>query len=123
MRHRGFESNEVTQHVLFTVFMIAVCFSSFLLSFVVYLRNDSFTFKAHREKQNVYAVNCIHFHPYGTFATCGSDGSFHVCVFTITFLPISDIICKKSFSFQGLLLDLSLSLPSLSPPLLLFVPH
>jgi len=44
-------------------------------------QNDSsknFAFKCHRQENNVYAVNDIVFHPvFGTFATCGSDGTFH----------------------------------------------
>jgi len=37
-----------------------------------------FAFKCHRTARNqVYAVNDIAFHPLGTFATCGSDGTFH----------------------------------------------
>eukprot|EP00210_Caulerpa_lentillifera_P005952 g5687.t1 len=47
------------------------------------LASNNFTFKCHRQtesgsKQEVYAVNAIKVHPtYGTFVTCGSDGSFH----------------------------------------------
>lgn len=42
---------------------------------------DNFAFKCHRteeknRQQECYAVNCISFHPYGTFATAGSDGSY-----------------------------------------------
>ncbi|CAM9478127.1 unnamed protein product [Chrysoparadoxa australica] len=42
-----------------------------------------FAFKCHRENTNikdqaqVFAVNDISFHPYGTFATAGADGTFH----------------------------------------------
>jgi len=37
-----------------------------------------FAFKCHRDKSDVFAVNAISFHPqYGTFATAGSDGTFH----------------------------------------------
>jgi len=37
----------------------------------------NFAFKCHRVGEEVYAVNSISFHPkYGTFATCGSDGSW-----------------------------------------------
>jgi len=37
----------------------------------------NFAFKCHRIGDEVYAVNNICFHPkYGTFATCGSDGSW-----------------------------------------------
>jgi mRNA export factor len=45
--------------------------------------NDSdsgknFAFKCHRENDDVYAVNGIAFHRgFGTFATCGSDGTCH----------------------------------------------
>eukprot|EP00028_Trichosphaerium_sp_Am-I-7-wt_P013935 CAMPEP_0168510972 /NCGR_PEP_ID=MMETSP0405-20121227/1811_1 /TAXON_ID=498012 /ORGANISM="Trichosphaerium sp, Strain Am-I-7 wt" /LENGTH=278 /DNA_ID=CAMNT_0008528967 /DNA_START=128 /DNA_END=964 /DNA_ORIENTATION=+ len=40
--------------------------------------SDNFAFKCHREGKNVHAVNCIAFNSqYGTFATCGSDGTFH----------------------------------------------
>ena len=35
---------------------------------------DSFAFKCHRQQQDVYSVNAIAFHPYGTFATVGGDG-------------------------------------------------
>lgn len=52
-------------------------------------RKSGFSFKCHRDSKgtravgassqsNVYAVNCIAFHPvYGTFVSAGSDGSFH----------------------------------------------
>lgn len=48
-------------------------------------KSSSFSFKCHRfhiEKvqpptHEVYAVNAISFHPFGTFATCGSDGMFN----------------------------------------------
>jgi len=35
---------------------------------------ESFAFKCHRQQQDVYSVNDICFHPYGTFATVGGDG-------------------------------------------------
>jgi mRNA export factor len=36
---------------------------------------ESFAFKCHRQESNVYSVNGIAFnHPFGTFATIGSDG-------------------------------------------------
>jgi len=39
---------------------------------------DNFAFKCHRDNQDIYAVDCITFHPtYGTFATTGSDGTFN----------------------------------------------
>jgi len=41
------------------------------------LNNPTAPFKCHRIKTSVYAVNDIAFHPLGTFATCGSDGTFH----------------------------------------------
>uniref|UniRef100_A0A6B2LAI3 Uncharacterized protein n=1 Tax=Arcella intermedia TaxID=1963864 RepID=A0A6B2LAI3_9EUKA len=37
----------------------------------------NFAFKCHRNKNDIYAVNDLAFHPLGTFATCGSDGTFH----------------------------------------------
>ncbi|RHZ56997.1 hypothetical protein Glove_395g72 [Diversispora epigaea] len=38
----------------------------------------SFSFKCHREGNNVFSVNTISFHPiYGTFSTAGSDGTFN----------------------------------------------
>mmetsp|Transcript_71976 Transcript_71976/g.197088 ORF Transcript_71976/g.197088 Transcript_71976/m.197088 type:complete len:342 (-) Transcript_71976:14-1039(-) len=38
----------------------------------------NFAFKCHRENQDIYAVNCITFHPtFGTFATTGSDGTYN----------------------------------------------
>ncbi|ODV89109.1 hypothetical protein CANCADRAFT_3745 [Tortispora caseinolytica NRRL Y-17796] len=49
-------------------------------------QKDSFSFKCHRDQVsqgarpefNVFALNSISFHPqYGTFATCGADGTFH----------------------------------------------
>jgi len=37
----------------------------------------NFAFKCHRQNNDVYAVNSISFHQrYGTFATCGSDGTY-----------------------------------------------
>ena len=38
----------------------------------------NFAFKCHRDNQDIYAVNCIAFHPkFGTFATTGGDGTFN----------------------------------------------
>ena len=40
-------------------------------------KDKNFAFKCHREEANVYSVNCITFHAqFGTFATCGSDGTY-----------------------------------------------
>eukprot|EP00978_Attheya_sp_CCMP212_P022521 scaffold67260_cov53-Attheya_sp.AAC.1 len=35
---------------------------------------DPFAFKCHRQDTNVFSVNAIAFHKFGTFATVGSDG-------------------------------------------------
>lgn len=41
-------------------------------------QSKNFTFKCHRDGNDVYAVNAITFHPqYGTFVTSGSDGSYN----------------------------------------------
>eukprot|EP01106_Pelomyxa_sp_JSP_P019464 TRINITY_DN980_c0_g2_i2.p2 TRINITY_DN980_c0_g2~~TRINITY_DN980_c0_g2_i2.p2 ORF type:complete len:164 (-),score=32.98 TRINITY_DN980_c0_g2_i2:257-748(-) len=41
-------------------------------------KDQNFTFKCHRDGNNTYSVNEISFHPtYGTFATCGSDGTLN----------------------------------------------
>jgi len=41
-------------------------------------KTNNFTFKCHRDGDNVYAVNCIKFHKQsGAFATAGSDGTFN----------------------------------------------
>ncbi len=38
----------------------------------------NFSFKCHRDNNNVYAINAISFHPtYGTFSTAGADGTFN----------------------------------------------
>lgn len=37
----------------------------------------NFAFKCHREGSQMFPVNSIRFHPLGTFATSGSDGSFN----------------------------------------------
>ena len=41
--------------------------------------SKNFAFKCHRDNGNndIYPVNSIAFHKYGTFATAGSDGTFH----------------------------------------------
>lgn len=36
----------------------------------------NFAFKCHRSNEEIFAVNAIDFHPLGTFATCGGDGTF-----------------------------------------------
>lgn len=42
------------------------------------LNNKNFTFKCHRDGNDIYAVNSINFHPvYGTFATAGGDGAYN----------------------------------------------
>lgn len=38
--------------------------------------SKNFAFKCHRQENDIYAVNSIAFHPYGTFATAGSDGVY-----------------------------------------------
>ncbi|CEG50231.1 mRNA export protein (contains WD40 repeats) [Plasmopara halstedii] len=38
-------------------------------------RND-FAFKCHRDGSDIYPVSSIAFHPFGTFATTGGDGTF-----------------------------------------------
>jgi mRNA export factor len=32
--------------------------------------------QCHRQESDIYAVNSLSFHPYGTFATAGSDGVY-----------------------------------------------
>ncbi|EIE22298.1 WD40 repeat-like protein [Coccomyxa subellipsoidea C-169] len=42
------------------------------------MQSKNFTFKCHRDGNDIYAVNSIAFHPqYGTFVTAGSDGAFN----------------------------------------------
>jgi len=42
------------------------------------MQNKNFTFKCHRNNNDVYAVNSIAFHPvHGTFSTAGADGAFN----------------------------------------------
>eukprot|EP00898_Chlorokybus_atmophyticus_P008820 jgi/Chlat1/893/Chrsp107S01332 len=42
------------------------------------MASKNFTFKCHREGNDIYAVNTIAFHPvHGTFATTGSDGTYN----------------------------------------------
>ena len=41
-------------------------------------QSKNFTFKCHRDGNDIYAVNSITFHPvHGTFVTCGSDGAYN----------------------------------------------
>lgn len=41
-------------------------------------QSKNFTFKCHRDNNDIYAVNSIAFHPvHGTFATAGSDGTYN----------------------------------------------
>eukprot|EP00850_Spirogloea_muscicola_P016503 SM000134S26946 [mRNA] locus=s134:206021:209437:+ [translate_table: standard] len=41
-------------------------------------QSKNFTFKCHRDGNDIYAVNTIDFHPvHGTFATAGSDGAYN----------------------------------------------
>lgn len=37
----------------------------------------NFIFKCHRVGSDIFSVNSISFHPFGTFATAGSDGTFN----------------------------------------------
>ncbi|KAL7320544.1 RNA export factor gle2 [Mucor circinelloides] len=55
--------------------------------------SKNFTFKCHRDNaKNVYAVNDINFHPiYGTFSTCGADG-------TVSYWDKDTRLRLKSFS-------------------------
>lgn len=42
------------------------------------LQSKNFTFKCHRDGNDVYAVNAMSFHPgFGTFVTAGSDGAYN----------------------------------------------
>ncbi|CAN6543107.1 unnamed protein product [Malus baccata var. baccata] len=42
------------------------------------LQSKNFTFKCHREGNDIYSVKSLNFHPvHHTFATAGSDGSFN----------------------------------------------
>ncbi|XP_039685052.1 protein RAE1 isoform X2 [Medicago truncatula] len=42
------------------------------------LQDKNFTFRCHRENNDIYSVNSLNFHPvHHTFATAGSDGAFH----------------------------------------------
>mmetsp|Transcript_123050 Transcript_123050/g.241364 ORF Transcript_123050/g.241364 Transcript_123050/m.241364 type:complete len:364 (+) Transcript_123050:27-1118(+) len=34
----------------------------------------NFAFKCHRDGADIFAINSLHFHPYNTFASAGSDG-------------------------------------------------
>ncbi|PNX76674.1 rae1-like protein, partial [Trifolium pratense] len=41
-------------------------------------QSKNFTFKCHRESNDIYSVNSLNFHPvHHTFATAGSDGAFN----------------------------------------------
>lgn len=41
-------------------------------------QSKNFTFKCHRDNNDIYAVNAINFHPvHATFATSGSDGAYN----------------------------------------------
>ncbi|ESQ27107.1 hypothetical protein EUTSA_v10018796mg [Eutrema salsugineum] len=41
-------------------------------------QSKNFTFKCHRDGNEIYSVNSLNFHPvHGTFATAGSDGAFN----------------------------------------------
>jgi mRNA export factor len=39
-------------------------------------KKNDFAFKCHRDGNDIYPVNSIAFHPYGTFATAGGDGTY-----------------------------------------------
>jgi mRNA export factor len=76
----------------------------------------NFVFKCHRDKQDIYAVNAIHFHQYNTFVTAGSDGVLstwdkdnrsRLALFDMYFkrVPVTD----AKFSPNGMLLAYSLS--------------
>eukprot|EP00899_Mesostigma_viride_P024479 jgi/Mesvir1/5215/Mv15345-RA.1 len=42
------------------------------------LSSKNFTFKCHRDNNDIYSVNSLSFHPtHGTFATTGSDGAYN----------------------------------------------
>ena len=42
------------------------------------MKDKNFTFKCHRNNDDIYAVNSLCFHPsFGTFATTGSDGAYN----------------------------------------------
>lgn len=45
---------------------------------IVYVEDagKNFAFKCHRSTEEIFAVNAIDFHPLGTFATAGGDGTF-----------------------------------------------
>jgi WD40 repeat protein len=39
-------------------------------------RSKDYTFRAHRDGKDIYPVNSFAFHPFGTCATAGGDGTF-----------------------------------------------
>ena len=43
------------------------------------MKSANFTFKCHREQNDIYAVNSISFHPtFGTFVTAVADGELQL---------------------------------------------
>lgn len=71
-------------------------------------QSKNFTFKCHRDGNDIYAVNSITFHPvHGTFVTCGSDGAYNfwdkvtvVHCFDQAALPVMLIPCMRYAGLQ-----------------------
>lgn len=67
----------------------------------------NFAFKCHRDGNDVYSVNSISFHnTHGTFATAGSDGTFHFWDKDSKqrlkqFPKVSQPICAATFNAEG----------------------
>ncbi|KAI8827285.1 WD40-repeat-containing domain protein [Fimicolochytrium jonesii] len=67
----------------------------------------SFSFRCHRTEKETYAVNSISFHPvYGTFATCGADGTIAFWDKDAksrlkNFPTVGSAITASSFNFDG----------------------
>ena len=76
-------------------FSSPLTFFHFLLAVGTKMPSKNFVFKCHRDGNNVHSVNSIDFHPYGSFCTAGSDGTFswwdkearYVCQYVRLILP------------------------------------
>lgn len=52
-------------------------------------QSRNFTFKCHRDGNDVFAVNAMSFHPqHGTFVTAGSDGAYNFWVRPLLCTPL-----------------------------------
>ncbi|KAL6615652.1 hypothetical protein ACP70R_037922 [Stipagrostis hirtigluma subsp. patula] len=96
-------------------------------------QSKNFTFKCHRDGNDIYSVNSLNFHPvHHTFATAGSDGSFNfwdkdskqrLKAFSKCPAPITCSTFNQDGSIYAYAITIQSALAKMTGPIILEVPH